>query len=239
MPHTSKKTRKNSQTGSNRQTYIIVGIVIVIIAAAVGLYAYSTYKSTTTSTTTSTTASSTGQVYAVIDTSQGTMEAQLFPTVAPKTVANFVNLANSGFYNDLVWHRIVAGFVIQTGDPTTKNGGGNEADWGDTGSSTTVPLETNSTDVADGYVNNEGYLAMARGSSPNSGSSQFFINLADNSFLNGNYTVFGKLISGLNVALAIGNLPVNSACQSSGDLTCQPLNPSQAMVLSITIKNSP
>jgi cyclophilin family peptidyl-prolyl cis-trans isomerase len=169
------------------------------------------------------------------------MEAQLFPSVAPKTVANFVNLADSGFYTDLVWHRIVAGFVIQTGDPTTKNGGGNEANWGDTGSSTTVPLETNSSDVAAGYVNNEGYLAMARGSDPNSGSSQFFINInpSGNSQLNGQYTVFGKLIIGLNVALAIGNLPVNSACQSSGEITCQPLNPSQAMVLSITIKNSP
>ncbi len=80
---------------------------------------------------------------------------------------------------------------------------------------------------------------MARGSATNSGSSQFFINLADNPSLNGQYTVFGKLISGLSVALAIGNLPVNSACQSGGDLTCQPINPLQALVLSITIKDTP
>ena len=150
-------------------------------------------KSTSTSNTTSTT-STAEQVYAVINTTQGVMEAQLFPSVAPKTVANFVNLANSGFYNDLVWHRIVAGFIIQTGDPTTKNGGGNEATWGNTGSTTTVPLETNSSDVAQGYVNNEGYLGMARvGSDFNSGSSQFFINLANNPSLNGQYTSFWKI----------------------------------------------
>jgi len=159
------------------------------------------------------------------------IEAQLFPSVAPKTVANFVNLANSGFYNNLVWHRIVAGFVIQTGDPNTRNGGGNPATWGTGGSNTTVPLETNSADVAAGYVNNVGYLGMARSSSPNSGSSQFYINLADNPSLNGQYTVFGKVISGMNAALTIGSLPVNS--------NSQPVTPSQAMVLSITIKNTP
>ena len=218
---------------------MLVAVVIAIIAMAAGWYAYSSLKSTSTSSTTSTT-STAEQVYAVINTTQGVMEAQLFPSVAPKTVANFVNLANSGFYNDLVWHRIVAGFIIQTGDPTTKNGGGNEVIWGNTGSTTTVPLETNSSDVAEGYVNNEGYLGMARvGTDLNSGSSQFFINLANNPSLNGQYTVFGKLIGGLSVAIAIGNLSVNSACQSSGDSTCQPTNPSQAMVLSITIKNTP
>ena len=171
------------------------------------------------------------QIYAVITTTQGVMEAQLFPSVAPKTVANFINLANSGFYNDLVWHRIVAGFVIQTGDPNTRNGGGNPAAWGTGGSNTTVPLETNSADVAAGYVNNVGYLGMARSSDPNSGSSQFYVNLADNSPLNGSYTVFGKLVNGLDVALALGNLPVN--------FQSQPKTTSQAMLLSIKIQNEP
>jgi cyclophilin family peptidyl-prolyl cis-trans isomerase len=240
LPHTSKKAKKTtSSSKSNRLTYVVVGVIIVIVAAA-GLYAYSSLKSTSITTTTNTTnLGGTGQVYAVINTTQGVMVAQLFASVAPKTVTNFENLANSGFYNDLVWHRIVKGFVIQTGDPTTKNGGGNEADWGDTGSNTTVPLETNSSDVAAGYVNDEGYLAMARGSATDSGSSQFFINLADNSDLNGQYTVFGDLVSGMSVAIAIGNLPVNSQCASSNDLTCQPTNPLQALVYSITIQNSP
>jgi len=230
LPHTSKKAKRDvSSKRSNRLTYIVVA-VIIIIAASAGWYAFSSFKSTAATNTT--TSSSSGPVYAIINTTQGVIEAQLFPSVAPKTVANFVNLANSGFYNNLVWHRIVAGFVIQTGDPNTRNGGGNQSTWGTGGSNTTVPLETNSADVAAGYVNNVGYLGMARlGSSTNSGTSQFYINLADNPSLNGQYTVFGKVISGMNVALTIGSLPVNS--------NSQPITPSHAMVLSITIKNTP
>ncbi|MDG6905135.1 MAG: peptidylprolyl isomerase [Nitrososphaerota archaeon] len=175
--------------------------------------------------------------HAVIKTTQGSIEAELFPSIAPKTIANFVNLANSGFYNNVVWHRIVRGFVIQTGDPTSRNGAGDPNSWGSTGSSITVPLEANSTTVAQGYVHNEGSLGIARGQDPNSGSSQFFVNLANNSSLNGKYTVFGKVINGMDVALAIGSLPVNPACQPSGGMYCQPVNPSQAMVLGITIND--
>ena len=75
-----------------------------------------------------------GSTYATINTTSGVIEVQLFPNVAPKTVANFVSLANSGFYNHLVWHRIVKDFAIQTGDPTTKDGGGDQAAWGSNGS---------------------------------------------------------------------------------------------------------
>jgi len=167
------------------------------------------------------------------------MVVQLFPNVAPKTVANFISLADTGFYNDLVWHRIVAGFVIQTGDPTSRCAEGSPSSWGSTGSSQTVPLEANSSTVAQGYVNNVGYLAMARGSSNNSGTSQFFINLANNTSLNGLYTVFGKVITGLDVASAIGKLQVSATCASSGDITCPPVDPSNAEVLSITIQDSP
>jgi cyclophilin family peptidyl-prolyl cis-trans isomerase len=182
---------------------------------------------------------STGDTYAVVDTTQGTFVVQLFPNVAPKTVANFISLAESGFYNDLVWHRIVAGFVIQSGDPTSRNGGGNPSTWGETGSNQTVPLEANASTVAEGYVNNIGYLGMARGSSPDSGSSQFYINLANNTPLNGNYTVFGKVISGLSVVTEMGTLPVASSCSSSGGLTCPPVDPTNAEILSITIQDTP
>jgi cyclophilin family peptidyl-prolyl cis-trans isomerase len=194
---------------------------------------YSTLFSTLTETS-FVTLSSAGGTYAVIDTTQGTIVVQLFPNVAPKTVANFISLANSGFYNNLVWYRIVAGFAIQIGDPTTRNGGGNESTWGQTGSGQTVPPEANATTVAEGYVNNAGYLGMARTSDPNSGNSQFFINLANNTSLNGQYTVFGKVISGLNVVDAIGNLQVNPQCASSGGTNCQPLNPTNAEILGIT-----
>jgi cyclophilin family peptidyl-prolyl cis-trans isomerase len=149
-------------------------------------------------------------VYATLSTTNGTIVVELYRAQAPKTVDNFVRLAQSLFYTNLTWHRIVKGFVIQTGDPTTKNGGGDRSTWGQTGSSLTVPLEIDPT-----LHNNIGYLGMARSSDPNSGSSQFYINVANNNSLDGQYTVFGKVINsgGMNSAYAIANAPVNSQSQ--------------------------
>lgn len=163
--------------------------------------------------------------YAVINTTAGVIVAELYPASAPKTVGNFVNLARAGFFDGLIWHRIVRGFVIQTGDPQTKNGGGMRRLWGTGGSNQTVPLEISS------LRNDAGTLGMARSQDPNSGSSQFFINLADNAFLNGQYTVFGRVISGFDAAIAIGNLPV--------DPFDQPTVPLQAVVVSMTIRDTP
>ena len=162
--------------------------------------------------------------YALISTSAGEIVAQLFPASAPKTVANFVNLAGAGFFNGLVWHRIVRGFVIQTGDPLTKNSGGNRRMWGTGGSEQTVPLEISS------LRNEPGTLGMARSQDPNSGSSQFFINLANNDFLDGGYTVFGRVVSGMEVAMSLGSLPVDSSEQ--------PLVPGQATLKGIIIRNT-
>jgi cyclophilin family peptidyl-prolyl cis-trans isomerase len=163
--------------------------------------------------------------YAIITTSAGFIVAELFPSSAPKTVANFVSLANAGFFDGLVWHRIVKGFVIQTGDPLTKNGSGERRRWGTGGSSQTVPLEIGS------LQHTAGTLGMARSQDPNSGSSQFYINVADNGFLNGQYTVFGKVTTGLDVAKAISNLPV--------DRSEQPLDVTKATVTRITIQKTP
>ena len=153
-----------------------------------------------------------GLVYARINTTFGSIEVELFPAAAPQTVANFVNLSKSGFYDNLVWHRIVSGFVIQTGDPLTRNGGGNRSLWGTGGSSKTVPLETNAS--LHNYVC---YLGMARSSDPNSGSSQFYVNLANNTSLDGQYTVFGRVVTGMNVVDELASVPVNS--------NNQPVNP--------------
>jgi len=176
--------------------------------------------------------SSTGNIFACVKTTQGSFEIELFSKEAPKTVANFVSLANEGFYNNLVWHRIVNGFVIQTGDPNSRNATGNPSSWGTGGSGTTIPFEN--TSLPEG----EGYIAMARGSDPNSATSQFFININNNTAgLGRGYAVFGQVITNMNVPLAIGRLPVASTCQSSGGLECPPQQPRQAMVLSITILN--
>ncbi len=166
--------------------------------------------------------------YAQMNTSVGLIEAELYQDKTPITVNNFVNLAKSGFYTNLVWHRIVKGFVIQTGDPTTKNAGGNRKTWGNGGSSQTVPLEIDSS-----LRNNTGYLGMARASDPNSGSSQFYINLANNSSLDGGYAVFGRVIKGMDVALAIGNVPVTNQYSPAEN---QPVTP--VYLTSVTISNA-
>jgi peptidyl-prolyl cis-trans isomerase A (cyclophilin A) len=171
---------------------------------------------------------------------QGIIQIELYPTQAPKTVNNFVSLVNAHFYDGLVWHRVMKGFVIQTGDPTTKNGGGDNSTWGNTGSSQTIPLETDPS-----LHNYAGYIAMARTSDRNSASSQFFINLVDNSGNldpnpsqnNYGYAVFGKVTStsGMDVALAIGNLPTNGPNPAPGTGQAnEPLKP-YPLVTSITI----
>ncbi|HYB75377.1 MAG TPA: peptidylprolyl isomerase [Nitrososphaerales archaeon] len=194
-------------------------LIVVVVVGIVGLYVLTRPKPCTTP-----------DVIARINTTQGAMDVELFPCAAPKTVANFVSLVNSKFYDNLVWHRIVKGFIIQTGDPNTRNGAGNKSQWGSGGSGTTIPFESND------LPNDEGYLAMANTAPRGNGAtSQFFINLANNTSLNGDYTVFGKVISNMSVAIAIGNLPVTPSCQSSGELQCPPVDPSEAMVVSITI----
>jgi cyclophilin family peptidyl-prolyl cis-trans isomerase len=235
----SRKSRRRAKQSPLKRNWLSITIIAaIVVIAVVGGYVYESRGVSTTQASSSSTGTSssagTGQ-YAVLDTSQGTIVVQLYPQDAPKTVANFVSLANSGFYNNLVWHRIVQGFIIQTGDPNTKNGGGNESTWGQGGSGTNIPFENS------GLPEGEGYVAMANTSPQGSGaSSQFFINLINNTSSLGNgYAVFGDVVSGMNVVQAIGSLPVSAQCQSSGGLTCPPLNPSNAMLISVTIQNTP
>lgn len=235
MPHSSKKYKKPEAVPSSHAKWYVFAVVVAILVILPSLYLtyppfasgmQSFFGGTQSSTTTSSTSTGCGCVYALIDTSQGTIEIELFQSLTPKTVNNFVSLANSGFYNNLVWHRIVKGFVIQTGDPNTRNAGGSQSTWGTGGSNTSVPLESVSS-----LHNDEGYVAMAHTSQSTSATSQFYINLANNTSLDGQYTVFGKVISGMSAVLAIGNLPVNS--------NGIPLNPSQAMMISVTIQSTP
>jgi len=199
-----------------RMSYLVSAAVIVVLVAAGGWYYLSLPSGQPpTSTTTSSSscpnppASATSNVvYARINTTFGSIEVELFPAAAPQTVVNFVNLSKTGFYDNLVWHRIVAGFVIQTGDPLTRNGGGDRSAWGTGGSSRTVPLETSP--VLHNYAC---YLGMARSQDVNSGSSQFYINLGNNTSLDGSYTVFGRVVSGMNVVNQLAAVPVNSSNQ--------------------------
>lgn len=163
-------------------------------------------------------------VYATLQTSNGTLYVELYRAQTPKTVQNFVNLAESHFYDNLVWHRIAQSPpVIQTGDPNTRYGNTSRATWGSGGSSQTVPLEIDSS-----LHNNLGYLGMARTSDPNSGTSQFYVNMANNNFLDGQYTVFGKVIGSMNAANIIWHLPTTNTPQAD-----QPVD--TPFLLSVTI----
>ena len=217
MPQKPRSAKRRSRRG----TYIVAAVVVIVLIA--GGSWYYIQSSGTIRCPAPPAPMTTNLIYAKLNTSMGIIEVELFPSAAPQTVANFVNLSKSGFYDNLVWHRIVAGFVIQTGDPLTRNGGGNRTLWGTGGSSKTVPLETSGS--LHNYVC---YLGMARSSDPNSGSSQFYINLKNNTSLDGSYTVFGRVISGINVANDIAKVQVNS--------NDQPLDP--VYLTSVTILSS-
>jgi peptidyl-prolyl cis-trans isomerase B (cyclophilin B) len=131
----------------------------------------------------------------ILETTKGNIEIELDTNHAPITTTNFLAYVNSGFYDGLVFHRVIKGFMIQGGGFTTA---GIQKD-----TNSPIVLESNN-----GLYNTEGTIAMARTNAPNSATSQFFINTVDNDFLNytpGNpgYAVFGKVISGMEVVKAI------------------------------------
>ena len=130
---------------------------------------------------------------AVIETGKGIIKAELYTDKAPITTKNFIDLANSGFYNGLIFHRVEPGFVVQGGDPKGDGTGGSEKN---------IPLETNQE-----LKHVKGALGMARSEDPDSASSQFYITLAPAPFLDGNYAVFGKVVEGMEIAekINVGN----------------------------------
>jgi cyclophilin family peptidyl-prolyl cis-trans isomerase len=132
---------------------------------------------------------------AELHTTAGQINLRFFPDVAPNHVKNFIDLAEQGFYNGTKFHRVIAGFMIQGGDPNTK--GGDPSSWGTGGSSNNVRAEFNS------ITHKRGILSMARSQSPDSASSQFFIVVADSNFLDNKYTVFGQVTQGMDIADAI------------------------------------
>ena len=145
---------------------------------------------------------------AVIKTSEGEMVAQFWNDAAPETIANFKKLARAGFYDGTAFHRIVKGFMIQGGDPNTKDPA-KENSYGTGGPGYSIKAEFND------KSHDRGVLSMARSSDPNSAGSQFFICLAPVHRLDRQYTTFGKLIKGDEVLEKIGNIEV--AMSNSGE----------------------
>jgi peptidyl-prolyl cis-trans isomerase B (cyclophilin B) len=136
---------------------------------------------------------------AVIETKFGNMELRFFPDAAPNHVNNFIELAKKGFYNGSTFHRIIPGFMIQGGDPNSKDPDNPRVGMG--GPGYTVKAEFNN------RPHRRGTLSMARAADPDSAGSQFFICVADASFLDRQYTVFGEVVSGMDVADKIVSQP--------------------------------
>jgi len=127
---------------------------------------------------------------AVIETRLGNIELKFFPDVAPGHVNNFIELAKKGFYDGTTFHRVIPGFMIQGGDPNSKDH--DKAKHGTGSPGYTIKAEFND------KPHKRGILSMARSGHPDSAGSQFFICVADASFLDGKYTVFGEVVSGMD-----------------------------------------
>lgn len=172
--------------------YILVIVIVVIIGGYFLLVRDRGEESTDRDTVTPLNK----DMVAIMQTNFGEITLELFASDAPKTVENFVKLAEAGFYNDTKFHRVIKGFMIQGGDPLSGDNALKDR-WGTGGPGYTFPdeIHANNRNVA-------GTIAMAN-SGPNTNGSQFFINTADNNFLDAKHTVFGKVIAGSDV---LGNI---------------------------------
>lgn len=179
---------------------LFLGIMILLLFISSNIFSQ---KKGTTKMTDSTTV-------AVIKTNMGNIELELFAKETPKTVENFVGLANKGYYKGIIFHRVIDNFMIQGGDPTGTGSGGKSL-WGKSFNDEIVPQLV---------FDKEGLLAMAN-SGPNTNGSQFFITLAPTTWLNGHHTIFGKVIKGMDVVKAIGKVAKNKSDRPLKDVVME------------------
>jgi cyclophilin family peptidyl-prolyl cis-trans isomerase len=140
---------------------------------------------------------------ATFETNQGTFKIELFENGAPITAGNFIKLAQQGYYDGTRFHRIIANFMIQGGDPLSKNTSMKNR-WGTGGPGYSIKDEFGA-----GLKNNKGTISMAN-SGPNTGGSQFFINVANNNFLDGKHAVFGKVVEGYELVEKMSKVKTDS-----------------------------
>ncbi|MCR5485207.1 MAG: peptidylprolyl isomerase [Clostridiales bacterium] len=129
------------------------------------------------------------------------IKLELYPDAAPATVKNFLKLVGSGFYDGLIFHRVISGFMIQGGDPLGNGMGGSDD---------TIIGEFLSNGFPNPISHKRGVISMARAQNPNSASSQFFIMHADGEFLDGNYAAFGKVVEGIETVDEIASVRTNA-----------------------------
>ena len=186
----SKKAQKKGS-----RTKLVIVAILVILVASVGLAAMTGLFSTKQQPS----VQQTSQEVAVIETNMGTIAFKFYPEVAPKTVENFKKLANSGFYNGTHFHRVIPGFMIQGGDPNSRNA--DRSTHGMGGPGYTIPAEFSS------LSHKRGIVSMARrGDNVDSAGSQFFIVVKDTTSLDSQYTIFGEVTQGMDVVDKIVNV---------------------------------
>lgn len=142
----------------------------------------------------------------------GTIEAELYPHIAPNTVNNFMSLANSGFYDGLTFHRIIKDFMIQGGDPNGNGSGG---------PGYSIKGEFTKNKFKNDLKHTEGVLSMARSQNKNSGGSQFFIMTKDSPHLDGQYAAFGKIIKGIDIVHEIENTKTGNNDKPEKDIVIE------------------
>jgi cyclophilin family peptidyl-prolyl cis-trans isomerase len=194
-----ERTKMRKKKQKKLQIFLVCLILLIIVGASIYVWGLKPHMSETKP-------ASRNRI-AIIVTNMGTMEFELYEDKSPITTSNFISLANRGFYNGLIFHRVVKGFVIQGGDPTGTGMGG---------SGKTIPDEFDPELKHDSL----GVLSMAN-SGPNTGSSQFFITLAPAPHLDGKHSIFGKLIKGEDVLLAIGSVEVGDGDRPLTDITME------------------
>jgi peptidyl-prolyl cis-trans isomerase B (cyclophilin B) len=155
----------------------------------------------------------TGKQIATLQTSKGTITFEPLPDLAPGHVKNFVELARTGFYDGTKFHRVIPGFMIQGGDPNTKTP--NVASWGTGNGPHRLKAEFSPAHKAS-HV--RGMVSMARAADPDSASCQFFVVQKDSTFLDSQYSIFGKVLTGMEVVDAIADTP-----RDAGDRPLQPV----------------
>ena len=176
------------------------------IICALGLFAAAALQAEETNTPAATPATVTNtpaaKEVAVITTTEGTMVVEFWTDAAPATIENFKKLAKQGFYDGTCFHRVIKGFMIQGGDPLTKDAS-KEAMWGTGGPGYSIKAEFND------HSHHRGVISMARSADPDSAGSQFFICHGEPTFLDHQYTTFGKLIKGDDVLEKIAATPTH------------------------------
>tara|TARA_B100001750_G_scaffold138412_1_gene110259 strand:+ start:369 stop:995 length:627 start_codon:yes stop_codon:yes gene_type:complete len=183
-----------NKISSKRTNIIGIGIIIIAVIATIMMLDLSA-----TTFTEQTPSDYENEEYGVIETEFGKMVIRFFPNEAPGHVENFKKLAKEGFYDGTTFHRVIPGFMIQGGDPLTKDG--DRSNDGTGGPGYSINAEFNS------KPHNRGILSMARSSDPNSAGSQFFIMVKNTPSLDGQYTVFGEVIENIETADSIVSQP--------------------------------